>query len=299
MTCGGWPGTGAPAGGVFDRAADSFDAVGPRFFGPAGEWLVEVAGPVPGSRVLDVGSGGGAVTIPAARAVGPSGRVDAVDSAPAMVRRLRAEARRLGLANIRSWHGDAHEPPARPAGYDIVTAGFVLFLLERPRAATVRYADLLAPGGRLVATTFGPPDPRWRWMLRLYLSARPGAGGPPGRSRGLTGGAVTDAFAAAGLRCVRSHERTIPLTFASADEWYAWSWSHGERAVWESMSPSRRAAAKEFAYDRINEMIERIGAAELAVTVRCTVGERPAGPETQASGGDDDRTGDGYPESGP
>jgi hypothetical protein len=216
-----------------------------------------------------------------------------------MVRRLRAEARRLGLANITSWHGDAHDPPGRPASYDVVTAGFVLFLLERPWAATARYADLLAPGGRLVATTFGPPDPRWRWMLQLYLSARTSDAGSSDRSRGLTGDEVADGFTAAGLRYVRSLERTIVLSFGSADEWYAWSWSHGERAMWESLPPSRREAARQFAYARINEMIDRTGAAELAVSVRCTVGERPAGPETHAGGGDDDRTGDGYPKPGP
>jgi SAM-dependent methyltransferase len=203
-----------------------------------------------------------------------------------MVRRLRAEALRQGLRNIRAWHGDAHDPPGRPGGYDVVTAGFVLFLLQRPRAVVARYAEMLAPGGRLAVSTFGPPDPRWRWLLRLHLSARAAGWMPSGAPSSLD---VTRLFAAAGLRRVRSLERTMLLTFASPDEWYAWSWSHGERAMWEALPLSRQTAAREFAYARLNEMIERTGAAELAVTVRCTVGERIAGTGTDAGGNGDDR----------
>lgn len=270
--------------GVYDRVAEDFDANGPRLFGPAGSWLVDLVRPPPGARVLDVGCGTGAVTIPAARTVGPSGRVDGIDSAPQMLRRLRAEAAQLGLHNIRARTGDAHDPPGRPGAYDVVTAGFVLFLLGRPAAATARFAGLLGPGGRLAVSTFGPPDPRWRWLLRLHLSART-ARGPAPAARGLSATEAAGLFTAAGLGRVAVHERTLRLTFSGPEEWYAWSWSHGERAMWEAMTPAQRVAAREFAYARLTDMIERTGAAELAVTVGCTIGERIAGPAPDPDGG--------------
>jgi cyclopropane fatty-acyl-phospholipid synthase-like methyltransferase len=49
------------------------ESVGIDYFSVFGRWLVEGAQLVPGERVLDVGCGRGAVTIPAAIAVGATG----------------------------------------------------------------------------------------------------------------------------------------------------------------------------------------------------------------------------------
>jgi 2-polyprenyl-3-methyl-5-hydroxy-6-metoxy-1,4-benzoquinol methylase len=52
--------------GVFDRAAASYESVGIEYFSVFGRWLVDAATLRDGERVLDVGAGRGAVTIPAA-----------------------------------------------------------------------------------------------------------------------------------------------------------------------------------------------------------------------------------------
>jgi ubiquinone/menaquinone biosynthesis C-methylase UbiE len=79
-------------------------------------WLVELDNPFtatnraaviighlglrPGMTVLDVGCGPGRVTLPAAREVGPTGRVIAIDLQPGMLRRAQERARSAGLDNI-------------------------------------------------------------------------------------------------------------------------------------------------------------------------------------------------------
>ena len=56
----------------FDTVADGYDNSEALFSGPLAARLIEAAALVPGEHVLDAGCGTGAVTIPAARAVGPA-----------------------------------------------------------------------------------------------------------------------------------------------------------------------------------------------------------------------------------
>ena len=67
---------------------------------PATEALLAFAAPRPGERVLDVGCGCGAPTVEFARAVGPSGRVAAVDISGPMLAEGEARATAAGIVNI-------------------------------------------------------------------------------------------------------------------------------------------------------------------------------------------------------
>jgi ubiquinone/menaquinone biosynthesis C-methylase UbiE len=53
----------------------------------------------PANNVLDLAGGTGAITIPAARAVGPSGTVFGVDISPASLSIARDKATNQGLGN--------------------------------------------------------------------------------------------------------------------------------------------------------------------------------------------------------
>lgn len=263
---------GEPTTSVFDRAAASFDAGGARFFATAGRMLVDLAGLGTGQRVLDLGAGTGAVSIPAARAVGPTGSVVALDISPAMLERLRERAERERLQTIVTRLGDAANPAGSAGGYDAITAGFVLFMLADPTTAVRRYARLLAPGGRLALSLFGAPDPRWRWLLRLHLLGR-----RDGRTTGradLSKPALARLLSAAGFGDIQDREHTLRLHFAGPSDWWHWSWSHGERAVWEAMSPSQLAAARDYAFNRLEQMADPSGRLELALNIRLTVARR-------------------------
>ena len=63
----------------------------------------------PGEKALDIGSGRGAVTRPLAEDVGPTGRVDAVDLAPGMVRLLGEDTAHLAA---RARHPEQRRRPA-------------------------------------------------------------------------------------------------------------------------------------------------------------------------------------------
>jgi len=114
----------SPAGiaGVFDRAADTYDAVGVPWFGPIAAGLVEELAVRPGERVLDIGCGRGAALVPLAHATGPGGHVLGIDLAPRMVERTTADVQDLLHVEVRV--GDASEPAVPPASYDVVAAEF-------------------------------------------------------------------------------------------------------------------------------------------------------------------------------
>jgi precorrin-6B methylase 2 len=67
---------------------------------PVTDALVAFAAPRAGERVLDVGCGCGAPTLEFARAVGPTGRVAALDISGPTLAEGAARARAAGLANI-------------------------------------------------------------------------------------------------------------------------------------------------------------------------------------------------------
>ncbi|TDD06284.1 class I SAM-dependent methyltransferase [Nonomuraea deserti] len=107
----------------------------------------------PGSeRVLDVCCGAGASAIPAAKAAGPEGHVDAVDLAGELLAHGRRRAAAEGLRGVRFVQADATTWEDHP--YDVVQCVHGVFFLPDMDASASRLTGLLAPGGRLVVTAW-------------------------------------------------------------------------------------------------------------------------------------------------
>jgi ubiquinone/menaquinone biosynthesis C-methylase UbiE len=86
----------------YSRVASRYAEERPPYFAHAGRRLVEVAEVRPGDVVLDLGTGRGAVLLPAARQVGPSGRAIGIDVATEMLAYTRRtlEAEQLAHASV-------------------------------------------------------------------------------------------------------------------------------------------------------------------------------------------------------
>ncbi len=113
----------------------------------------------PGMKVLDAGCGPGRLTMPVARAIGPNGRVVALDSQTAMLRKLERRLDDEGLTNVHTVKGGLGKRVLDDDGFDRVLLVGVLGEV-RDRAAGLRelYAAL-EPGGVLSVTEIvGDPD---------------------------------------------------------------------------------------------------------------------------------------------
>lgn len=108
------------------------------------------AGELPeGATVLDIGSGAGFDTLLAARQVGPTGRVIAVDMTDGMLNKARAGAAALGLDNVDPRIGYAEELPVEDGEVDVVISNGVINLTPDKSATMREIHRALKPGGRI------------------------------------------------------------------------------------------------------------------------------------------------------
>jgi ubiquinone/menaquinone biosynthesis C-methylase UbiE len=270
----------AQVAAVFDRVADTYDNVGVPWFTPIARGLVRLAAPAPGERVLDVGCGRGAALLPAAEAVGDSGHVTGIDLSARMIASCRAGVEARGLSNVDLAVMDASAPSLAAGGYDLVVSSLVVFFLPDPLAALTAWRRLLvAPGGRLAMTTFASRDSVWEAVdatFRPYLPARmldartSGAAGPFGSDAG-----VEELVAAAGYAGVRTSGFDTEVDLAGVDEWYTFSRSHGQRAMWDAIPEPDRDKVK----TRVGELLEQARGADgrihLHQQIRCTLAIAP------------------------
>lgn len=74
----------------------------------------------PGEVVLDIGCGAGIDSILAARRVGPTGRVVALDFLPEMLERTAAAATQAGLGHLQTLEGEMETIPLPDDSVDVV-----------------------------------------------------------------------------------------------------------------------------------------------------------------------------------
>jgi ubiquinone/menaquinone biosynthesis C-methylase UbiE len=120
----------------------------------------------PGSVACDLGAGPGYFAIRMARAVGPTGRVHAIDVEPRMIELLQRRAAEAGVSNVVPLLAkDPETAPPEPCDVILVVNAFHHF----PHGADAlrRLAASLRPGGRIANVDFhagelpvGPPPER-------------------------------------------------------------------------------------------------------------------------------------------
>lgn len=266
-----------PMAALFDRAADTYDNVGVAMFQPIAARLLAEVAPQPGERALDIGCGRGAVLVPLAQAVGPAGLTVGVDLSSRMAELAAAAVEAAGVtAEVRV--ADAQDPGLELGSFDVLTSSLVLFFLPDPLAALVVWRELLADGGRIGVSTFGPYSESWRAVDAVLSSYRPASAPDPRDpvpdSPFSSDAGVEQLMTDAGFAEVRTVTMNLPVRFESVDQWHDWSWSVGQRRMWESIPEADRPALRVEAEARIEDVRRAEGHIGFDQVVRFTLGHR-------------------------
>jgi len=170
------------------------------FYRDTTEEALRRAGLAPGMRVLDIGCGGGDVSLLAAELVGPSGLVLGIDRSTEAVAAARRRADAAGKRHVRFAVSEL-DAFSTDLPFDALIGRFVLMYLSDPAATLRALVRHLRPDGIVafqemeMRTARGYPDaPLFQRCVDWYASAIEGAGFESGM-----GGKLCAAFQAAGL----------------------------------------------------------------------------------------------------
>lgn len=182
---------------------------------PALSVMLDEAALRPGMRVLDLGAGTGDTTLEAARRVGPTGSVLAVDISQAMLDVLAEEAAKAGVANITTLAGDAAALGLEPASLDAAISANCIQFIPDVGAALRAVRRALRPGapftvvvgpGRFSPSGFDPDA-----IVRRAGGFPPPPEDTPSYMRLGAPGRLEEEFRAAGFGEVVV--RAVPLTY--------------------------------------------------------------------------------------
>jgi SAM-dependent methyltransferase len=228
---------------AYDEVGASWDADATRVYGPLADALVASCPlPLDGLRVLDVGSGTGAV---AAALWAAGARPVAIDSSPGMA------AHQGGPWPVGV--GDVVALPFRTASFDAATAGFLLNHLP-PEPALREMARIVRSDGAVVATTWaadpadqvkGVIDERLRslgwappdWYLAMKVDILPISGDPA---------RLAAAAERAGLVDVETTVRSVDVGLRDPRAVVGYRFGTAHVAPWvATLSPAARAGLVE------------------------------------------------------
>ncbi|MFQ6027376.1 MAG: class I SAM-dependent methyltransferase [Dehalococcoidia bacterium] len=249
--------------GVFSRAAPIYDRVGPRFFTHFGRRLVELAQIAPGSEVLDVAAGRGAVLFPAVERVGPGGSVVGIDLSAEMVRETALELHNLGCQNGEMRQMDADHLDFPDGCFDRVLCGFALWFFPQPHSTLQELHRILRPSGRVGLSTWTEDHPFITWFGRELAAVLPpeesGRGNRPGGVRFDTPEKLETALRQAGFEGVQVSIEEGDFVYADEEEWWSSVWSHGIRQRLEGLEDSVLAEVKVNMLQRVQSLKQSDG----------------------------------------
>jgi ubiquinone/menaquinone biosynthesis C-methylase UbiE len=185
--------------------------------------MIELAGIRPGMRVLDIAAGTGETTLLAAKRVGPSGSVVAVDISASMLAIAAGAARDAGFGNVETQVQDIAQLDMASATFDATISRLGLMFLDDPAAGVRRVRCALKAGARMAAIVWSTREanPYMSTAVQVVDELRGLPANRPAILRAFSlgpGDALERAFVQAGFSEVNVERVPMLREFASVDE---------------------------------------------------------------------------------
>lgn len=192
-----------------------------RWMEPATEAMLEMAGIVPGAKVLDLASGAGSQTLRAAQRVGKQGQVVATDISETMLQYVRENAQAAQLDNVSTLLGAAEELDVPAESFDAAICRVALMLFAEPAKALAGVKRALKPGTRVAVVVFTTPAAnafmaKPMQILRHHAGKQPPLPGQPGIFALGASGVLENMFREGGFTNFKQRTVVVSLQMPSA-----------------------------------------------------------------------------------
>ncbi len=230
---------------IFDGAAETYDRVGPSFFRHFGARLVELMNIPAGARVLDVGTGTGAILLAAAQRVGPYGHLVGIDVSNEMLAQANLAVFSAGLSNVELGRMDAEYLEFADNSFDAVACGFALFFTSSMPRALREMHRVLKPGGYVGISLWGkaPFDPAWRLFAEQVRKYQVEVRMP--QKIAYSPEEVQSLLSGSGFPEVQLTSERTEVIYPTEEDWWGFQLTMGSRAAIYLMPEDTRARFKE------------------------------------------------------
>jgi SAM-dependent methyltransferase len=187
------------------------------------ERLVELAGIVPGTRVLDVAAGYGEPSLTAARKAGPDGAVVSTDISAEMQAYGRERAAAAGFDNVEFMNADASTLDFPAESFDAAVSRWGIIFEPDGEGAAARIRGFLKPESRMAISSWGTPEQvpmiaRPMQTAMKLLDVPPPPPGTPGPLSRPTPEAVGGLLEGGGFSDVQVEELDLTFDWRSPEE---------------------------------------------------------------------------------
>jgi ubiquinone/menaquinone biosynthesis C-methylase UbiE len=202
----------------WDKAASYYEHSWQNQLEPAQSALLKLASLKAGIQILDVACGTGLVTLRAAAAILPGGKIVGTDISEQMVLAARDIAASRKIANAQFERMEAEQSTFGDNSFDIVLCALGLMYVPDPEKAIRDFHRVLRPGGRAVCAVWGQRSKCGWAEIFPIVDARVQSEVCPMFFRLGTAQNLQRAFSVAGFRDIVERRLETRLEYASRDE---------------------------------------------------------------------------------
>lgn len=263
---------------TFDEVSSGYDNPATRFFPFCADRLVGFVRPKPGSKVLDVATGTGAVAVPFAQAVGPTGRVHGIDLSSGMLDRAEANIRKMALTNVDLHQMDAERLDFKSDYFHCTVCSYGLFFIPDMAAALQEWARVTKPGGKVAFTCF--ETTAFQPMLDDFVEKLKAFGvqlpdGPFGSRRIKSGEHCRALLGEAGLVDIEVVNHQLGYHLRDEQEWWEVVSNTAMRSLFGRVPEAERDAFRQAHLDFVRTCVTKNGL-WMDVETRFAAGVKPA-----------------------